>query len=113
MWSYFMLKIDLQWEVPFGGQKIIKQQTTDTCMKQKPTLVNIVWLIFTHWKIEFLPLSDTPQKEMSESCCDGGLVITKSFHQRKEELDQKLLSKKQVKIENAQSRYSNRTFSLF
>ena len=52
-------------------------------------------------------------KEMSESCCVGGLVITKNFKQRKEKLDQKLLSKKQVKIENAQSRYSNRTFSLF
>ena len=25
-----------------------------------------MWLIFTHWKIKFLPLSDTPQEEMSQ-----------------------------------------------
>ena len=66
-------------------------------------------MIFTCRKIEFSPLSDTPQKEI---CCDGGLVIVENFHQRKEKLDQQSLSKKKVKIENARSRYSDRTFSL-
>ena len=60
---------------------------------------------FRHYQTDFT-------KKWVENCWDGELLIAENFYLRKEELDQQSLSQKQVLIENARSRYSNRTIIL-
>jgi len=62
---------------------------------------------FSHFeKSRVPPLSD---RLSVKNCCDGGLVIIESFYGS---AMNELCGQMQVLIENAQSRYSNRTVTL-